>query len=48
VSCAKSAEPFDLPFGLWTRGAKESQVQSYSPVGANVPDDTLRELCKNS
>jgi len=38
VSSAKTAEPIDLPFGLWTRGGpKEAQVQSYSPGGANVP-----------
>ena len=38
VSCAETAEPIDLPFGLWTRvGPKEAQVRSYSPGGANVP-----------
>jgi len=38
-SCAKRAELIDWPFGLWTHssGPKEAQVQSYSPVGANVP-----------
>ena len=39
VICAETAEPIDLPFGLWTRvrGPKEAQVQSYSPGDANVP-----------
>jgi len=32
VSCAKMAEPIHLLFGLWTRGLKEAQVQSYLPV----------------
>jgi len=43
VSCAKTAEPIDLPFVLWTREegkegrAKEAQVQLYSPGGASMP-----------
>ena len=38
VSCAKMAEPIDLPFGLRTLvELKETQVQSYSPGCANVP-----------
>jgi len=40
VSCAETAEPIDLPFGLWnvdSGGLKEAQVQSYSLGGANVP-----------
>jgi len=38
TTCAKMAEPIDLPFGLWTRlGLKEAQVQSYLPGGATVP-----------
>jgi len=37
MSCAKTAEPIYLQFGLWTRGLKDAQVQSYSSDGANVP-----------
>jgi len=39
VSCAKMAETIDLPFGLCmdSGGPNEAQVQSYSPVGTNVP-----------
>jgi len=37
VSCAKTAAPIDLPFGLWTRVDRGKQVQSYSTGGANVP-----------
>jgi len=38
-SSAKTAEPIDLPFELWTRvgGPKKVQVQTYLPVGANMP-----------
>jgi len=33
VSCAKMAEPIDLPFGLWTRvGLKEIQVNRIRQV----------------
>ena len=55
VSYAKTAEPIDLPFGLWIRVGRRkhtfnrvrqvvqcTQVQSNSPDGANVPDDTTR------
>jgi len=38
VSCAETADPIDLTFGLWTRVAEEAQVQSYSSGGANVPN----------
>ena len=40
MSCAKTAEPIDLSFGLWSvdsSGQKEAQVQSYLPGGANLP-----------
>jgi len=38
VSCAETAEPIDLPLGLWTWvGRSDAQVRSYSPGGANVP-----------
>ena len=38
MSCAKTAQPIDLPFLVVdSGGAKEAQVQSYSPGGANVP-----------
>jgi len=38
MSCAKMAEPIDMPFGLWTRiGRKKTQVQSYLPGGINMP-----------
>jgi len=47
MSCAKTAEAIDLPFGLWTqvRPRKhkfnhiqpQAQIQSYLPGGANVP-----------
>ena len=39
MSCgAETAEPMDLPFWVVdSGGAKETQVQSYSPGGANVP-----------
>jgi len=39
VSCAKTAEPIDLPFGLWTRVGR----RKHSPGGANVRswEDTL-------
>jgi len=36
VSCAKTAEPIDLPFGCGLGWTEEAQVQSYSPGGANV------------
>ena len=39
VSCAKMAEPIDLLFGLWTRGLKEAQVQSYLPVHGSCKHD---------
>ena len=47
VSCAQSAEPIDLPFGLWTRvGLRKHKFKSYSLGGtiANVQslEDTLR------
>jgi len=29
-------------------GPKEAHVQSYSPGGANVPDDTFHDLCNKS
>ena len=35
VSCAKTAELIDLPFGLWTR-VGQRKYQSYSPDGASV------------
>jgi len=37
VSGAKTPEPIDLPFGLWTRWAARSTVQLYLPDGANMP-----------
>jgi len=37
ISCAKMAEPINLPFGLWSGWAEEAQVQSYSLVGASMP-----------
>ena len=36
VSCAKMAEPIDLPIRFVDWGLKEAQVQSYSLGGANV------------
>jgi len=51
VSCAKIAEPTDLPFGLWMqvgRRKNKFNVQSHLPSGANVPswepwEDTLTQ-----
>jgi len=38
VSCAKTAEPIDLPFGLWTRvGQKKYKFNRIRQVGAIVP-----------
>jgi len=41
MSCAKTAEPIDLPLGLYwvvdTGGPKEVQVQSHLPGGTNMP-----------
>jgi len=42
VSCAKTAEPIDLSFGLWTRVGPRKHKFSYSPSGANVPSQLLR------
>ena len=38
VSCAETAQPIDLPFGLWAHsgGSNEAEVQSYLPDGDKV------------
>jgi len=51
VTCVKSAEPIVMPFGPWAwTGPRNHEldgvqispyIQSYSPGGANVPDNTL-------
>ena len=53
MSCAKTAEPIDFPFVLWTwveRRNLEARVQSYSPGGANVPswEGTLAPAAANT
>jgi len=59
MSCAKAGEPIDLSFGFgWAQGNTCSvvfsrwrqcaQLQSCSPAGAHVPDDTFHELCNKS
>jgi len=37
VSPAETAEPIEMPFGLWIGWAEEAQFQSYSPCSANAP-----------
>ena len=42
LNCICQMAPFvDL------NGSKEAQVQSYSPGSTDMPDNILRELCKN-
>jgi len=48
VSCAKTAEPTDFPFGLWTRVNQRKHKFNHIRQVAPMSRTTLcRELCKN-
>ena len=48
VSCAKTAEPIDLPFGLWTLvGRKKHNFNRIRQVAPMYPTTLCHDLCEN-